>query len=101
MNSNSRPTNWRAVFGIIRKDLRVVAQSKSVVLPMAIIPLLFFVIAPIGMAVSLNFFSDSIEKSGDFAEIMQMVPTFLREQYPGYSVVQIGGLFMLRYMFAT
>jgi ABC-2 type transport system permease protein len=96
----TRPVNWRAVFGIMRKDLRVVSQSKSVVIPMLIIPVIFFVLVPIGMAIALIFFGPTIEQSSDFQEILAIVPPFLRAQAGDATVVELAGLFMLRYMFA-
>lgn len=99
MNSQ-RPINWRAVFSIIRKDLRVVAQSKSVVIPMLLLPLIFLVLLPGGMAFALNYFGDSLSSSGEVEELLQLAPDFLRAGYPDYSAVQIAGLYALRLMFA-
>jgi ABC-type transport system involved in cytochrome c biogenesis permease component len=39
--------NWRAIFAIIRKDLKVVLQNKGVLLPIIIVPLVLFVALPI------------------------------------------------------
>ena len=38
--------NWRAIFAIVRKDLKVVLQNKGVLLPIVIIPLVLFVLLP-------------------------------------------------------
>ena len=38
--------NWRAIFAIVRKDLKVVGQNKGVLLPITIIPLVLFVVLP-------------------------------------------------------
>lgn len=95
-----RELNWRAIWGIIRKDLRVVFQSKSVVLPMIFVPLITIVVLPLGLAIGLNYFGPRIEQSSDFNDILALVPPALLSQFEGYTVLQIGGLFILRYMFA-
>lgn len=92
--------NWRAVNGIIRKDLRMVTQSKSVMLPMLIIPMIFVLLIPVGMIIGFNYFAAVIEKSSDFQDILQMLPASLRERYADLSVVQVVALYAFRYMFA-
>ncbi len=92
--------NWRAVSGIIRKDLRMVTQSKSVMLPMIIIPLIFVILIPMGMIIGINYFSAVLQKSSDFQDILGMVPDTLRAQYDGMNVVQVVSLYVFRYMFA-
>ena len=92
--------NWRAVNGIIRKDLRMVTQSKSVMLPMLIIPMIFVLLIPVGMIIGFNYFAAVIEKSSDFQDILKMLPASLRERYADLSVVQVVALYAFRYMFA-
>ncbi len=38
--------NWRAVRAIVRKDLRVIARSKAVMLPLVLVPLVMLVLMP-------------------------------------------------------
>ena len=38
--------NWRAVFAIVRKDLKIVLQNKGVVIPTILVPLILFGILP-------------------------------------------------------
>ncbi len=92
--------NWRAVRGIIHKDLRVVSQSKSVVLPMLIVPFIFIVLIPLGMALALVYFGEAMASSPDFEEITAILPNSLTTRFGDYSLLQLGGLFMLRYLFA-
>ena len=37
--------NWRAIWAIMRKDLRVVVQNKGVVLPIILLPVILFAVA--------------------------------------------------------
>ena len=39
--------NWRAIWAIMRKDLRVVLQNKGVVLPIILLPVILFVVLPL------------------------------------------------------
>jgi ABC-2 type transport system permease protein len=41
--------NWRAIWTIVRKDLQVVRQSRTVMLPMLILPAILFVLLPAGL----------------------------------------------------
>jgi hypothetical protein len=95
-----RGVNWRAVQGIIRKDLRVVLQSKSVTIPMIIVPLIMVVLIPLGMALALSYFGERVMGSSDFAEILSMVPESMRGGAEGDSAFQVAALFVLRNFFA-
>ena len=41
--------NARAIFAIVRKDLKVVSQNKGVMLPIILLPLILFVVLPWGV----------------------------------------------------
>lgn len=96
----ARGVNWGAVRGIITKDLRVVTQSKSVMIPMIVVPLILVVLLPVGMAIGLNYFGDFMAADGDMDEAFTMATQVLAPMYPDYSGFQIVALFMLRSMFA-
>ena len=38
--------NWRAIRAIVVRDLRLVARAKAVMVPLIIVPVMFFVIFP-------------------------------------------------------
>lgn len=38
--------NWRAILAIIRKDLKVVVQSKAVMIPLVLVPVILFTVLP-------------------------------------------------------
>lgn len=46
--------NWQGVFAIVRKDLKVVSQSKAVMLPLLIVPLIFMLALPAGGVLLLS-----------------------------------------------
>ena len=91
--------NTRAISAIMRKDLRVVSQSKSVVLPMIFLPLLLLVIMPGGLTLAMSYFGAAGE-AGDVAEMAALAPPEVLAAFPGTTPVQMAVLFMLRYMIA-
>lgn len=103
-NPNHMPpekgVNWQAVRGIIRKDLRVTSQSKSVVLPMIIVPLILVVLLPVGMAIALNLYGNFMANDPDTDAAFDMATQALAGNNPGYTSIQLIALFMLRSMFA-
>jgi hypothetical protein len=60
--------NKRAVRAIARKDIISIASNIQVWLPMLIIPLIFSVVYPIGLAFAIRATGNEI--SGDFGEIL-------------------------------
>jgi ABC-type transport system involved in cytochrome c biogenesis permease component len=98
--STLQQANWRAIWGIMRKDLRVAFSSKSVVVPMILLPLILVVLLPLAMALSLNFFGAAVAASGDFNDVMAMIPDSLKAQMADNSPLQTGALFILRNLFA-
>lgn len=92
--------NWKAVFGIIHKDLRVTTQSKAVILPMILVPLLLVVVLPVAMALGLRFFGNFMAGDRDFEAGFALATEVLGQQFPDYTAIQIIALFVLRSMFA-
>lgn len=46
--------NWRAIRAIVKKDIRLAAQSKGVILPIILVPLILLVILPAGLSLLLS-----------------------------------------------
>ena len=68
--------NWRAVWAIVRKDLKTVRQNRMIFLPMLLVPLLFLVVMPAG-AVLLASNGDAI------ADFQQDAAMFFANLPPG------------------
>ena len=64
--------NWRAIFAIARKDLKVVWQNKGVSIPIIILPLILFVVLPLMLGLAPALLS---VPSDSFAEVQQMLDT--------------------------
>ncbi len=92
--------NWRAVFAIVRKDLKVVLQNKGVIIPIIAVPLILF-----GLLPWLSVFVPSMVNIGgaDMEELTAMIanmPAGLRDELAPYSIEQQTIVFFLVYMLA-
>lgn len=97
---NEQGLNWRAITAIIRKDLRVALQSKSVTLPMIIVPLLLVVLMPTLTTIGISFAGSFASDPAELMELVEIMPSEMRQQFGDYDLTQMAVLFVLRYMFA-
>lgn len=92
--------NWRAIWAIVRKDIRVVLQNKGVTIPLVVVPLILFVGIPV-----LSAFAPALVNipGGDLQEIEQLLATMppaLQAQLAGYDPLQQSIVFFLTYLMA-
>ena len=76
--------NWRAVRTITRKDLKIVRQSRSVVLPMVLVPLIIMIGLPAMMAIILS-------NAAAVADFTKQMGSFLTNLPPGMQA-ELSGL---------
>jgi ABC-2 type transport system permease protein len=77
--------NARFVRAIVRKDLKVVAQSKGVLIPLIVVPLVMFVALPV-LASFLPALNDASEVSSTgLGGLLEQMPGGLQDQLAGYS----------------
>ncbi|MBN1284626.1 MAG: ABC transporter permease subunit [Anaerolineae bacterium] len=74
--------NWRAIGAIIRKDLKVVSQSKAVIIPLIMVPLILLVAMPAAIGVFINGADLSTPDASDFTTMLEQMPRDLLDQYP-------------------
>jgi ABC-type Na+ efflux pump permease subunit len=89
--------NRRAIFAIIRKDLKVALQNKGVVLPIIILPVIFFVVVPWLMAYGFTLADSSMS---NIDEMLARMPAGLLQELSGYTDEQKLVVFSLVYMLA-
>ena len=92
--------NWRAVFAIARKDLKVVWQNKGVSIPIIILPLILFVVLPLMLGLVPTLAS---MPSDSFAEVQQMLDTMpptLQASLMGLTMMQQTVVLFLVYIMA-
>ena len=59
--------NARAIFAVVRKDLKVVSQNKGVMLPIILLPLILFVVLPWGVMLVPTMVNMTGVSANDFA----------------------------------
>lgn len=65
--------NTRAIFAIIRKDLKVVSQNKGVMLPTLIAPLFLFVILPWSVVLLPSIFKFMGLSADDLGAVQSLI----------------------------
>jgi ABC-2 type transport system permease protein len=92
--------NMRAIFAIVRKDLKVVSRNKGVMLPIIIAPLVMFVVLPWVTALAPTLLDVAGASSSDIDESITRMPAGLQRELSGLSVDQSVIVYILVYMMA-
>ena len=94
--------NWKIVFAIANKDLYEARQNKSVWLPIMIVPLIFILVLPLAMILSLANpeLASSMTSDPDIIKVMEKLPAFLSQIISGLDLTQASLVLMLGYLFA-
>ena len=90
--------NRTAVATIVRRDLTVVARSRAVSLPILILPILFFVLAPAALVLGAGLIGDDL---AEFEELVALMPEALRRDIAGLEPSAQVIVWGLEYLFAT
>lgn len=93
--------NTRAIFAIVRKDLKVVSQNKGVMLPIILGPLFLLVVLP--WLVPLIPLLEDVFKitPEDMQSLFSQLPASMQQAYAGYEPNQIVIVYILVYMMAS
>lgn len=89
---------WPLVWAVARRDLRVVRRSRLVMLPMLLVPVLFLVVVPAGLALLPLIAGGSADQKT--TELMRTLPEALRSAFAGLSPRQVWVVYATTYMFA-
>lgn len=92
--------NTRAMFAIIRKDLKVAFQNKGVVVALIALPLILFVIFPWLMAYVPSWAGSSGASATNINDMLGRMPASLLTELNGYTADQQLIIFMLVYLLA-
>jgi ABC-2 type transport system permease protein len=90
--------NRVAVAAIARRDLTVVARSRAVSLPILILPLAFFVLAPALLTLGASAIGSNL---AEFEELLAIMPDALRRDLAGLDPSAQVIVWGLEYLFAT
>ncbi len=92
--------NSRAVRAVIRKDLLGVVRSRGVMIPMIIVPLIFFVLIPLLTSLAPGLVNMPGMNMGEFTEFISRMPGGLQRTLAPYNQEQTILVMMLVYLFA-
>ena len=90
--------NWRAIRAIVLRDLRLVARAKAVMVPLIIVPVMFFVLFPALAVIGVRAGGDAIDELRPLLDVLP--PEITRTLGPGPLERQIL-VYLLEYQFAT
>ena len=92
--------NWRAVFAIVRKDLKVVLQNKGVIIPIITVPLILFGVLPWLATLAPNMINIAGSDMDDLIIMINSMPAGLQKELAGYTIEQSTIVFFLVYLLA-
>ncbi len=92
--------NRRAILAIVRKDLKVAFQNKGVIIPIIVIPLVFFVVFPAMTAFAPGLVNVAGTSYNQMDELLARAPAGLQQELAPYSPAQQTIVFFLVYMLA-
>lgn len=90
--------NWRAIWAIIEKDLKIVLQSKSITIPLVTVPLLVAVVLPLVLGLVVR--SASLVGQINVQQMLAILPPSLAQQMADLTPEQAVLYYMLVYFFA-
>src|SRR5215210_2024136 len=90
--------NWSAVRTITQRDLTVVTRSRAVGLPILLLPIVFFVIAPAALVAGAGSIGRDV---AEFEQLVAMMPGSLRRDLAGLDPQAQVIVWALEYVFAT
>ncbi len=88
--------NKRSLFAIMRKDLKVAAQNKGVLLPLIILPLILFVVLPWVLMLVPSMGASSSSES-QVQQLLANMPASAQRQLAGHTPTEQVSIFFLVY----
>ncbi len=92
--------NWRAVFAIVRKDLKTVLQNKGVIIPIIAVPLILFGVLPWISALAPSLVNLGGASINELTTLIESMPAGLQNELASYTIEQQTVVFFLVYMLA-
>lgn len=93
--------NWQGIFAIVRKDLKIVSQSKAVMLPLIIVPVVFLLGLPLGGILLLSNESVVAELNREAAMFIDNLPNSIQAEMADFTTEAQRWLYlMVVYQFA-
>ena len=86
--------NARAIFAIVRKDLKVASQNKNILIMTIVLTVVFFVVFP-WLTALIPLAGDSIT---GLEKILSYIPANIQKDFAGLSLTQAMMVYVLKYM---
>lgn len=90
----------RTIRAIVRKDLKVISQSKGVTIPLAVVPLIMFILMPLLASIAPNFINIPGMNLTDIQEYLEMMPPGMLTELANYNEQQSILVMMVVYFLA-
>lgn len=90
----------RAMSAIARRDLLLVRQSKSVTIPLVVVPMVFVVLIPLAMTMLARFGGEAAAASADIDQLITRMPPPMLERLAPLEPMQQMVVLVLGYLFA-
>ena len=90
--------NLRAVRAIVRKDLAAVVQSKAVLIPLIVVPLVFLLVLPVVASFAPQL--ANVPGASDLGALLERMPASFQERFAGLDEAQTIVTLLLVYLFA-
>lgn len=94
--------NWRAIFAIVSKDLKVIRRSRGVMIPLIVVPVLICVLLPGLFAALPQFMGDfmAADTQNDMDIWLEQLPLSFQEEFAAYTEPQRMVILLAVYYFA-
>lgn len=76
--------NWRAIFALVRKDLKIVSRSRNTLVPLIIVPLIFIVVLPGVVILTSSSANGVTEFQTDMNLFFNNMPEGIRQEMAQY-----------------
>jgi ABC-2 type transport system permease protein len=92
--------HWRRILAIVRKDLAAVRRSRTVLLPLVLVPLVFFVLMPVAIGLLARFLPIDESDAQDLERLLRALPAAERERFQALHPGQQLAVIFFSYQFA-
>ncbi len=90
--------NWPAISGIVLRDIAVVARSRTAMVPIILLPILFFVVLPAVAALLLPAIAGELD---EILPLIEQLPPQMRAQLGDGPAVSLALRFLFEFQFVT
>lgn len=94
--------NWRAIYAIVSKDLKVIRRSRGVMIPLIVVPVLICALLPALFAALPQFMGDlmNAETQNDMDAWLGQLPPSFQQEFAAYTEPQRMVILLAGYYFA-